>query len=127
MPPEGFARQGTGILYLPDMFGIWKNSQLMADNFAEQGYLTVILDLFNGDPVQLNAPESFDLMQWMAVGTSGTNPHTKEHIDPIIIMGIEYLRNLGITHIGAVGYCFGAKVHQHSTHSHNSPSLKTRI
>lgn len=82
----------------------------MADAYAERGYLTVVVDLFNGDPVPLNRPEGFELSQWVAHGSSGDNPHNKEAIDPIIVKAIQAIRDMGVKHIGAVGYCFGAKV-----------------
>lgn len=109
-PPEGKAKNGYGILYVPDVIGIWENSKLMADNFAAQGYTCLIPDLFNGDPVLLNRPDGFDLMQWIEKGTGGKNPHTAEAIDPIIVKSIKAMRDLGVTKLGAVGYCFGAKV-----------------
>ena len=109
-PPEGKERKATGILYLPDVIGVWQNSKLMADLFAEQGYLTIVMDLFNGDPVPLNKPPGFDLMQWLSQGSDGNNPHTKEYVDPITVKGIKALKDMGVKHIGAVGYCFGAKV-----------------
>lgn len=82
----------------------------MADAYAERGYLTVVVDLFNGDPVPLNRPEGFELSQWVAHGSSGDNPHNKEAIDPIIVKAIQAIRQMGVKHVGAVGYCFGAKV-----------------
>lgn len=109
-PAEGKARKDAGILYLPDVIGIWQNSKLMADSFADNGYLTIVVDLFNGDPVLLNRPEGFDLMKWLAQGSSGDNPHTKEAVDPIVVRAIEAIRGMGVKHIGAVGYCFGGKV-----------------
>lgn len=81
----------------------------MADAFAKQGYTTLVLDLFNGDPVKLNRPEGFDLMSWLSKGSDGNNPHTMEYVDPIVEKGIQHLKDLGVTKIGAVGYCFGAK------------------
>lgn len=112
-PPEGKAKAGHGILYLPDVIGIWQNSQLMADLFAESGYTTVVLDLFNGDPVKLNRPEGFDIMKWLSEGSDGNNPHTPPQVDPIVEAGIKYVKGLGVTKLGAVGYCFGAKVSSH--------------
>ena len=35
---ESKARKGCGVLYLPDVRGIWQNSKLMADGFAASGY-----------------------------------------------------------------------------------------
>ena len=36
----------------------------MADQYAANGYYTLIPDLFNGDPLSLNRPADFDLMSW---------------------------------------------------------------
>lgn len=90
----------------------------MADAFAARGYLTVVVDLFNGDPIPLNRPEGFDLMKWLAQGSTGDNPHTKEQVDPIVVKAIAAMRGMGVKHIGAVGYCFGAKVRFPSPRSH---------
>ncbi|GKU11533.1 dienelactone hydrolase [Fusarium langsethiae] len=97
------------ILYLPDIFGIWQNSKLMADAFAAQGYLCLVLDTYNGDPVPLHMPDGFDIMKWLNEGSDGKNPHTTEATDPIVVAGINYLKSIGFTKIAAVGYCIGAK------------------
>ncbi|KAI9646844.1 hypothetical protein NHQ30_004844 [Ciborinia camelliae] len=108
--PTGKVHEDTAILYLPDVIGIWQNSQLMADQFAANGYYTVIPDILNGDPVSLNnRPKDFDIMDWLTKGSDGNNPHTCTYIDPIVEKSIEYLRSKGYKKIGAVGYCFGAK------------------
>lgn len=87
MPPEVEARD-VGILYVPDILGIWQNSKLMADLFAAQGYTTLVLDIFNGDPAPFHMPDDFDIMGWLSHGSNGSNPHTAEAIDPIILKGI---------------------------------------
>ncbi|TGO22571.1 hypothetical protein BPAE_0162g00070 [Botrytis paeoniae] len=107
--PKEKVHKDTAILYLPDVIGIWQNSQLMADQFAANGYYTIIPDLFNGDPLSLNRPEGFDFMQWLTKGSDGNNPHTFPQVDPIVQKSIEFLKSKGYTKIGAVGYCFGAK------------------
>lgn len=122
-PPEGKARKDTGILYLPDVIGIWQNSKLMADIFAEQGYLTIVIDLFNGDPLPMNRPPGFDLMEWLTKGSDGKNPHTKEYVDPITVKGIKALKDMGVKHVGAVGYCFGAKVRTNLSTLSTPPSM----
>lgn len=81
----------------------------MADQFAVNGYYTLIPDLFNGDPLSLNRPEGFDFMDWLNHGTGGKNPHTTDAVDPIVQKGLDYLKKKGFTKIGSVGYCFGAK------------------
>jgi dienelactone hydrolase len=82
----------------------------MADAFAAQGYLCLVLDTFNGDPVPLEMPDGFDIMNWLNEGSDGQNPHTPEAVDPIVVSGIEYLKSIGVTQIAAVGYCLGARV-----------------
>jgi dienelactone hydrolase len=88
------------------VIGIWQNSKLMADQFAANGYYTLIPDLFNGDPLSLNRPEGFDFMAWLTKGTGGNNPHTTEQVDPIVEKSIAYLKEQGYKKIGSVGYCF---------------------
>lgn len=94
--------EDTAILLIPDVIGIWKNSQLIADQFAANGYYTLLLDEFDGDALPLNRPPGFDFMAWRS-----NNP--PEKIDPIVEAGVKFLKEKGIKKIGAVGYCFGAK------------------
>ncbi|CAM1506155.1 Fc.00g057960.m01.CDS01 [Cosmosporella sp. VM-42] len=108
-PPGNISSHNVGVLYLPDIIGIWQNSKLMADAFASRGFTCMVLDLFNGDPAPLNMPESFDIMAWLSKGSNGINPHVPETIDPVIVSGLGYLKSLGVERIGASGYCFGAK------------------
>lgn len=113
-PPADKEHKGAGILYLPDVIGIWQNSKLMADQFAANGYLTLVLDTFKGDALSVD-PETrgpdFDIMEWLVKGSDGNNPHTKEAVDPIVVDAIKAMKEeYGITKLGAVGYCFGAKV-----------------
>lgn len=82
----------------------------MADQFAANGYYTLIVDLFNGDALPIDRPAGFDIMKWLNEGTGGKNPHTKEAVDPIVTDSINWLKEQGFTKIGALGYCFGAKV-----------------
>ncbi len=78
----------------------------MADQYAANGYYTLIPDLFNGDALSLNRPKDFDLMSWLTKGTGGNNPHTYDAVDPIVAKSIAYLKEQGFTKIGSVGYCF---------------------
>jgi len=98
------------VLILPDVIGHkFINAQLIADNFAANGYFTVMPDLFEGDPVLLNPPEGFNIMEWLTKsGPSGG--HTTKQVDPIVEAVIKDLKSTyGVQKIGSVGYCFGAK------------------
>ncbi len=105
-PTGKTVHKDTAILFLPDVIGIWQNSQLMADQFAANGYYTLIPDLFNGDPLSLNRPADFDLFAWLTKGSDGNNPHTYEAVDPIVEKSIKWLQEQGFKKIGSVGYCF---------------------
>ncbi|KAI2607888.1 dienelactone hydrolase [Hypoxylon sp. NC1633] len=108
--PEPSNAKNAAILFIPDVISIWQNSKLMADQYAANGYFTLIIDPFNGDPLSLNRPEGFDLMSWLTKGSTGDNPHTSEAVDPIIEKALHYLQHdRKFEKIGAVGYCFGAK------------------
>jgi len=109
VPTSTNVHEKTAILFLPDVISIWQNSQLIADQFAANGYYTLIPDLFNKDPVQLNPPEGFQIFEWLNKGTGGNNPHTTEFVEPIVQKSLDYLKAQGYTKIGAVGYCFGGK------------------
>lgn len=111
--PNSRKHDGAALLYLSDVIGIWQNSKLMADQYAMNGYYTLLVDLFNGDPVEVNHPPpgpAFDFTAWLTQGSDGKNPHTTEAVDPIVEKALNYLKERGFTNIGAVGYCFGAKV-----------------
>lgn len=76
--------------------------QLIADQFAANGYFVVMPDLFRGDPCPLNRPATFDFMAWRA-------KHGIEQVTPAVVAAIKEMKKLGVKKIGAVGYCFGAK------------------
>lgn len=89
---------------------MWQNSKLLADQFAANGYYTIIPDIFNKDQLDFDQLGKIDVMKWVSEGSDGKTPHTKEAVDPIIVDTINYLKEQGFTKIGALGYCFGAKV-----------------
>lgn len=107
--PKKEVQGKKAILFLPDVIGIWENSKLMADQFAANGYYTLMPDTFNGDAIKLDRPADFDFMAWLTKGSDGKNPHTTEAVDPIVASAISYLHSKGYTRIASVGYCFGAK------------------
>lgn len=87
----------------------FNNAQLLADQFAANGYFVVMPDLFEGDPISLNRPADFDIMKWLTQGSNGVG-HTPDKVDPIVEKTIKHMKSeLGVKKIGSVGYCFGAK------------------
>ena len=78
----------------------------IADQLAANGYFTVIPDIWEGDNVPLVWPHtdsSFNLGQWM--GRHGPNT-----VYPIAEATIKAMKDdHGVTRLGAVGYCLGAK------------------
>ncbi|KIV93097.1 hypothetical protein PV10_04339 [Exophiala mesophila] len=100
------------ILLITDVIGHrFNNAQLIADQFAANGYFVLTPDLFDKDPIPLNRPGDFDIMKWLS---GEYHPQKKAHlppvVDPIIDACIIELRTkYNAKKIGAVGYCFGGK------------------
>jgi len=94
------------ILFLPDVFGPQLiNEQLMADDFAANGFYTVIPDYLNGDPAPqdaFNPGSTFDIYDWFKT-------HGQEYTRPPLDKVIAGLKEKGITTFGATGYCFGGR------------------
>ncbi|KAF9883470.1 hypothetical protein FE257_003420 [Aspergillus nanangensis] len=93
------------VIILSDIFGNYVNAQLLADEFAANGYLCVLPDLFQGDAIKLEDMETgkADLPAWLP-------NHSTAHVDPIVESTIKYLRqDLGVKRVASVGYCFGGK------------------
>jgi dienelactone hydrolase len=87
------------------------NAQLIADQFAANGYFVVMPDLFHGDPIPLNRPGDFDIQRWLKGEYAEKKiPHLPPTVDPIIDTCLVSMRTEhNCKKIGAVGYCFGAK------------------
>jgi len=103
--PEGGKTPGKAVVVLSDVFGIFINSQLLADDFAANGYLAVLPDLFDGDQMD---PGDFDAGK---VDISAWLPrHGSDVVDAKVDAVIKHLReDLGVTKIAGAGYCFGGK------------------
>ncbi|KAH7191544.1 hypothetical protein BKA60DRAFT_601687 [Fusarium oxysporum] len=85
-------------------------NRLLADEFASNGYLTLLLDTFNGDPLPVKAVanDEVDIFKWLTGGSTGDNPHNEPAVDPIVLNAIKALREeYGVKKLGAVGILFG--------------------
>lgn len=69
------------------------NAQLIADQFAANGYFVFVPDLFYGDPIPLNRPGDFDLSKWLQGEYSEKKiSHLPPVVDPIIDASLIELR-----------------------------------
>jgi len=93
----------NAVLILTDVIGHrFINAQLIADQFAANGYFVVMPDLFHGDAAPLNRPSDFDFEKWR-------RSHDIERVTPVVEAALREIRKAGVKKIGGVGYCFGAK------------------
>ncbi|KAK9368867.1 dienelactone hydrolase [Lipomyces kononenkoae] len=93
------------IIYLTDIFGLpFTNHKLIADNFAKQGFLAVIPNLFYDDHIPFPRPDGFDLPGWV-------QRHQPQHTEPIIEKTFEFIKKEfpAVEKLFSVGYCYGGK------------------
>ncbi|KAF7299663.1 Dienelactone hydrolase endo-1,3,1,4-beta-D-glucanase [Mycena chlorophos] len=109
--PKGDYAKNKAILYLADAFGLYNypNNKLLADDFARNGFLTIIPDILAADPPPVDAFEPkppgvppFDIPAWTA-------RHGRDVTRPIIDSVVAALKADGITRFAATGYCFGGR------------------
>jgi len=103
VPSNDFPKE-KAILFLPDIFGMeLSNAQLLADDFAKNGFQVYIPDYLNGDPVPADfLGGKFDLNAWFP-------NHGKDVTRPPLDKVIAGLKEKGVTEFGATGYCLGAR------------------
>jgi dienelactone hydrolase len=96
------------VLILPDVFGIRLiNTQLLADDFARNGFQVYSIDYLNKDTVPVEAMQkvqqgTFDLSKWFP-------NHGEAQTRPPLDKVINALKQRGIKEFGATGYCFGGR------------------
>ncbi|QKX63376.1 uncharacterized protein TRUGW13939_10546 [Talaromyces rugulosus] len=99
------ANPKKAIILITDVFGIVSNSQLLADDFARNGYLAVIPDILNNDSINFGdwGTSRVNFPAWIA-------KHGPETVEPAIEATIKHLREeLGVEKIGTAGYCYGGR------------------
>ena len=103
--PTAPSNSTTAILFITDIFGVpLLENKLLADALTITSSPVIMPDLFRGDAVPSSNPEALlNLTAWSA-------RHPLSDVEAILTNTIQYMRSeLGITKIGAVGYCFGGK------------------
>jgi dienelactone hydrolase len=126
-PVEGRSAKRPILFYIPDVFGMsFKNSQLLADSYAEKGGFHVYVeDIFNSDPLP---PETLEFMEYEGWVSSLLFPfrllwqlptlirwmgrHGDEVARPLVYAGATALRQaadaLGVP-LFAAGFCYGGR------------------
>ncbi|KIK49100.1 hypothetical protein CY34DRAFT_7764 [Suillus luteus UH-Slu-Lm8-n1] len=85
--------------------GVYTPQQLLADDFAKNGFKVVAMDYFNGDGLPADRilnDKIFNFRGWFA--THGTEVTRRPPFDKVIAA----LKEGDVTKFGASGYCFGA-------------------
>ncbi|KAF7797496.1 hypothetical protein EIP86_008695 [Pleurotus ostreatoroseus] len=75
--------------------------KLLVDDFARNGFRTIMPDILNGDARLVLSEPGFDKQKWVAA-------HGPETWMPVLDKVVEALKATGVTRIGTTGYCFGA-------------------
>ncbi|KAF7319144.1 DLH domain-containing protein [Mycena chlorophos] len=110
IPAENCARSADkAVLFLTDNTTLTL-LELLVDDFARNGFYTVLPDMFEGDPIPADAMDpvthrlnpSFDRERWFAA-------HAPALALPIVEKVVAALKERGITRIAATGYCYGAR------------------
>ena len=85
--------------------------QLLADDFARNGFKTVIIDYFNGEPVpseevfiarEKGLPSDFDIGAWVG-------RHPVDQVLELIRKVMAVLKAGGVTRFASTGYCYGGR------------------
>ncbi|KAL7597945.1 hypothetical protein Lser_V15G23450 [Lactuca serriola] len=97
---SGNADSKVALLFISNIhgYGVPKFRKL-ADKVASAGYYVVAPDFFHGDPITPETPIS----DWLK------NHGPVEAVEPAKLV-IKALKEMGITKIGAAGFCWGGKV-----------------
>lgn len=93
------------LFYFADAIGNRSiNAHLIADEYAKAGFYVVCPDLLHGDPVELNPPEDFDLVNgWLPKHMAEfTQPDVDKVVDAVYE---QYNPQFAMS----IGFCFGAK------------------
>ncbi|OBZ68228.1 hypothetical protein A0H81_11842 [Grifola frondosa] len=102
--PTGEYPRDKVVLFLTDVFGIpLINNRLLVDDFARNGYRTVMPDLFEGDPMPSSELEraKVDRQAWLG-------KHGPDSWKAIVDNVVAALKESGVTWIATTGYCYGA-------------------
>jgi carboxymethylenebutenolidase len=98
--PDGDAK--AGVVILPDVRGLYRFYEELALRFAERGYAAIVVDYFGRTAGAAKRDDDFEYM-----------PHvdrtTDDGVQADTRAAVERLRELGISSVFTVGFCFGGR------------------
>ncbi|MGN6799106.1 MAG: dienelactone hydrolase family protein [Gaiellaceae bacterium] len=98
--PDGEAT--TGVVIRPDVRGLYHFYEELALRFAERGYPAIAIDYFGRTAGAAKRDDDFDYM-----------PHVDQTTDADVQAdtqaAVDKLRELGVTSVFTVGFCFGGR------------------
>tara|TARA_Y100000590_G_scaffold467829_1_gene648161 strand:+ start:2085 stop:2750 length:666 start_codon:yes stop_codon:yes gene_type:complete len=92
-------KKGPGLIILQEWWGLVGHIKLVADRYAENGFVVLAPDLYNGEKAT-EPNEAQKLMMELKIDEAGDN----------IKSAVKYLRNLenlSTNKVGCIGYCMG--------------------
>ena len=96
------ADTATGVVILPDVRGLYHFYEELALRFAERGHAAIAIDYFGRTAGAAKRDDEFDYP-----------PHVEQTTDPTVQLdtraGVDKLRELGVTSVFTVGFCFGGR------------------
>src|SRR6185295_13831318 len=92
----------TGIVILPDVRGLYRFYEELAERFAERGYPAIAIDYFGRTAGVGKRDDDFEYM-------AHVQQTTPEGIQADVAAAVEYLRGRGVTSVFTVGFCFGGR------------------
>ncbi|KAJ1907333.1 hypothetical protein LPJ81_000815 [Coemansia sp. IMI 209127] len=94
-----------GIVFCYDIFGFHPNSLQVADILGRSGFRVIMPDFLRGDPI---TAEKMNDGKW--ISEFKANRAEWKHNRDLFMDAVEILRAEGVESIGAVGFCWGAKL-----------------
>jgi carboxymethylenebutenolidase len=92
----------AGVVILPDVRGLYHFYEELALRFAERGYPAIAIDYFGRTAGVAKRDEDFEYM-----------PHVDQTTDPTVQAdtraAVDNLRELGVSSVFTVGFCFGGR------------------
>ena len=96
----------SSIFILP--LTLYYHGQLLADDFARNGFKTVVIDYFSGEPVpnelvfSPGGADKFDIPAWLG-------RHPPPQVAGIVRAVMSALKAEGVTQFASTGYCYGGR------------------